>query len=106
MPTAGFPKLIQTIQDMGISQISENSPKLNIPGVDHISSVLEIPTEKLYRKEGPIDLLIAINDPRFHIGETKIKDGLIARRSPLGWVIFGSDSEHAQWKPNKSFTSV
>ena len=34
-----------------------------------------------------------INYPRFHIGETNVKDGLVARRSPLGWVIFGSNSD-------------
>ena len=86
-------KLIQTIQAVGISQISEYSPKLDM---DHISSVFEIPTDKLYRKEGPIDLLIGINYPRFHVGETKVTDGLVARRSPLGWVIFGSNSDGAQ----------
>ena len=85
-------KLIQTIQAMGISQISEDSPKVNI---DHISRVLKIPTDGFYRKEGPIHLLIGINYPRFHVGETKVKDGLVARRSPLGWVIFRSDSDDA-----------
>ena len=52
-----------------------------------------MPASKLHRKECPIDLLIGINYPRFHIGETKVKDGLVARRSPLGWVIFGSNSD-------------
>ena len=52
-----------------------------------------MPAIELHRKEGPIDLLIGINYPRFHIGETKVKDGLVARRSPLGWVIFGSNSD-------------
>ena len=85
-------KLIKAIQTVGISQISEDSPKVNI---DHISRVLEIPTDKLHRKEGPIHLLILINYPRFHVGETKVKDGLVARKSPLGWVIFGSDSDDA-----------
>ena len=86
-------KLIQTIQAVGISQIYQISPKLDM---DHISSVLKIPTDKLYRKEGPIDLLNGINYPRFHVGETKVTDGLVARRSPLGWVIFGSNSDDAQ----------
>ena len=83
-------KLIQTIQAVGISQISEDSVGVNI---SRISRILEMPASKLHRKEGPIDLLIGINYPRFHIGETKVNDGLVARRSPLGWVIFGSNSD-------------
>ena len=81
-------KSIQTIQAVGISQISEDSVGVNI-----ISRILEMPASKLHRKECPIDLLIRINYSRFHIGETKVKDGLVARRSPLGWVIFGSNSD-------------
>lgn len=83
-------KSIQTIQAVGISQISEDSVGVNI---SRISRILEMPASKLHRKEGPIDLLIGINYPRFHIGETKVKDGLVARGSPLGWVIFGSNSD-------------
>ena len=63
--------------------------------MSHISRVLDIPTDKLYRKAGPIDLLIGINYPRFHVGETGVRDGLVARRSPLGWVVFGSNSDDA-----------
>ena len=83
-------KSIQTIQAVGISQISEDSVGVDI---SRISRILEMPASKLHRKEGPIDLLIGINYPRFHIGETKVKDGLVARRSPLAWVIFGSNSD-------------
>ena len=57
--------------------------------ISHISRILEMPASKLHRKEGPIDLLIRINYPRFHIGETKGKDGLIARRSPWGESSLG-----------------
>ena len=45
------------------------------------------------RKAGPTDLLIGINYSRFHVGNTKVKASLVARRSPLGWVIFGSNAE-------------
>ena len=85
-------KMIQTIQAVGIPQISEEPAGVDM---NHASRVLGIPTDKLHRKAGPIDLLIGINYPRFHVGETKVKDGLVARRSPLGWVIFGSNSDDA-----------
>ena len=84
-------KLIQTIQVVGTSQISEDSVGVNI---SRISRILEMPASKIHRREGPIDLLIGINYPCFHIAETKVKDGLVARRSPLGWVIFGSNSDN------------
>ena len=45
------------------------------------------------RKAGPIDILIGINYSRFHEDETKLKASLVARRSPLGWVIFGSNAK-------------
>lgn len=85
-------KVIQTIQAVGIPQISEEPAGVD---VNHMSKVLGIPEEKLHRKAGPIDVLIGINYPRFHVGETKVKDGLVARKSPLGWVIFGSNSDDA-----------
>ena len=44
-------------------------------------------------KTGPIDLLIGINNSRFHVGETKVNASLVACRSPFGWVIFGSNAE-------------
>ena len=39
--------------------------------VNHISRVLGIPKKQLHHKAGPINLLIGINYPRFHVGETK-----------------------------------
>ena len=85
-------KMIQTIQALGIPQISEEPAGVDI---NHISRVFDIPSDKLHRKAGPVDLLIGINYPRFHVGETKVKDGLVARRSPFGWVVFGSNSNDA-----------
>ena len=74
-------RMIQTIQAVGIPQISEEPSRVDM---SHISRVLDIPADKLYRKAGPIDLLIGINYPRFHVGETRVRDDLVARRSLLG----------------------
>ena len=60
--------------------------------MSHVSRVLDIPTDKLYRKADPIDLLIGNNYPRFHVGETRVNDRLVAQRSPLGWIVSGSNS--------------
>ena len=77
---------------MGIPQISEEPAGVDM---NQAPRILGIPTDKLHQKAGPIDLLIGINCLRFHVGETKVKDGLVARRSPLGWVIFGSKLDDA-----------
>ena len=58
-----------------------------------LASMFGIAARKVRRKPGPIDLLVGINYPRFHEGETKVNASLVARRSPIGWVIFGSNAE-------------
>ena len=68
--------MIQTIQAVGIPQISEEPAGVDM---NHVSKIFGIPTDKLHQKAGSTDLLIGINYPRFHVGETKVKDGLVAR---------------------------
>ena len=46
--------------------------------------------DKTYRGKGPVDILIGIDHPSMHTGETKLVGDLVTRRSPLGWVIFGA----------------
>ena len=81
---------IQVIQAVGIAQISEGSPNGNL---NEISRIFNIPGKKLRRNPGPVDLLVGINYPQFHAGETKIMEKLAVRRSPLGWVVFGAGTE-------------
>jgi len=83
-------RMIQTIQAVGIPQISEEPAQVD---TSHISRFLDITTDKLYRMAGPIDLLIGINYPCFHVRETRVRDGLEARRRLLGWVVFESNSD-------------
>ena len=83
-------KPVQTIQVLGIPQISNDVEEVD-PTV--LASIFGLAASEVRRKAGPIDLLIDINYSRFHIGETKVNPSLVARRSPLGWVIFGSNAE-------------
>jgi hypothetical protein len=83
-------RMVQTIDAIGIPKISEDTPDANI---HYLSTVLGISSDKLKRKAGPIDLLVGINYSRFHVGETKVRNSLVARNSPLGWVVFGSNAE-------------
>ena len=51
--------------------------------------MFNLPNVKFHRGRGHIDLLIGIDHAHMHIGETKQVGHLIARNSPLGWVVFG-----------------
>ena len=82
--------IVQTMEAVGIQRISEDTPAVDI---NYLSAILGISKYKLKRKAGPIDLLIGINYSRFHTGETKVKGNLVARNSPIGWVVFGSKAE-------------
>ena len=46
--------------------------------------------DKIHCGKGPVDILIGIDHPSMHTGETKQVGDLVARSSPLGWVIFGA----------------
>lgn len=83
-------KTFQTIEAVGIPQISHDTTTIN---ADQVSKVFDIPKNEFRRKPGPIDILVGINYPAFHVGETKVKKGLAARKSPLGWVVFGVKSQ-------------
>ena len=83
-------KRVQVVQAVGIEQISEDS---SIENLDAISRTLDIPVDAVKRKAGPVDLLIGVNYPQFHAGETRIKKNLVARKSPLGWVVFGTGTK-------------
>ena len=59
----------------------------------HVAYIVErfgLSNKKVWRGKGPVDLLIGIDHPNMHTGLTKQMDHLVARKSPLGWVFFGS----------------
>ena len=83
-------KPVQTIQAVDIPQISNEVEEVD---TTVLASMFGIAAREVGRKAGPIDLLIGINYPCFHVGETKVNASLVARRSPLGWVIFGFNAK-------------
>ena len=58
-----------------------------------LANLFVLGADDVRRHAGPIDVLIGIKYSRFHVGETKIKGTLVARKSPLGWAIFGSNAK-------------
>ena len=80
---------VQTIQAIGILHISNEVSEIK---VDDIAVKFNIPVNEIKCRAGPLDVLIGINYPKVHVGKTVVKDGLVARKSPLGWAIFGLNS--------------
>ena len=72
---------------VGISCISSNISKIK---VHEVVKLLGLGEENIKRGDGPVDMLIGIDHPRLHTGETKQAANLVARHSPLGWVVFGA----------------
>ena len=70
---------MQTIQAVGIPQISNEVEEVD---TTVLASMFGLAPSAVRRKTGSIDLLIGINYSRFHVGETKVKASLVARRSP------------------------
>ena len=91
-------KRVQIVQAVGISHISDDATNIN---VNRISEIFGIPADQLKRVSGLVDLLIGINHLQFHVGETRIKDGLAVRKSPLGWVAFGVHNEQTTQKTTR-----
>ena len=83
-------KTVQVIQAVGIPQISSEVSEVDVTA---LANLFGLGQNQIKRKPGQIDVLIGINYSRFHLGETKVKGTLVARKSPLGWVIFGSNAE-------------
>ena len=76
-----------SIKVISIPCISEDIGEVKTKG---IAEVLDLRKENVYRGKGPVNLLIGIDHARMHTGETRQAGQLVARHSPLGWVIFGA----------------
>lgn len=83
-------KPVQTIQAVDIPQKSNEVEEVD---TTVLASMFGIAAREVGRNAGPIDLLIGINYPCLHVGETKVNASLVARRSPLCWVIFGFNAK-------------
>lgn len=79
-----------TVKAISIDSISDEIPKVK---TSHLPELLGLPNTSFRRGKGHVDLLIGIDHAHMHAGETKQADHLIARKSPLGWVVFGGKAE-------------
>ena len=84
---------IVSIKAIGIPCISEDVSPVQLKP---IAELLGIKSERLRRGKGPVDILIGIDHAQMHIGETKQSGKLVARNTPLGWVVFGGSSDDSE----------
>ena len=75
---------------IGIDNISDEIPKVK---TSHLPELLGLQNTSFRRGKGHVDLLTGIDQAHRHAGETKEVNHLIARKSPLGWVVFGGKAE-------------
>ena len=82
----------------------EKAYKVSAVAVPEITTVPPLPQQcrerienhlrkRIERGSGEVDILLGVDHPAMHGGETEQIDGYILRNSPLGWVILGSPNE-------------
>ena len=76
-----------TIKAVGIPSISDEITEVKLAD---IAKSFGLGKGKLRRGRGAVDMLIGIDQAKMHTGKTKEAGNLIARHSPLGWVVFGA----------------
>ena len=79
--------VIHTVTAVGIPCISSDITEIKL---SHIAGIFGLREEEIRLRIGPIDLLVGIEHPELHTGETREAINPIARQSPLGWVKFGA----------------
>ena len=76
-----------SVKAIGIPCISDEIASFQTA---RITERLGLSNKKFRHGSGPVDLLIGIDHAHMHTGQMKQVDHLVARKSPLGWVVFGS----------------
>ena len=85
---------IHTVTTVGIPCISSDATESKL---SHLAGMFGLREEEIRRTNGPVELLVGIDHPKLHTGETREAANLIARQSPIGWVVFGATpGKHAQ----------
>jgi len=73
-----------TVKAIGIPSISD---EIELVKTSHLPEHFGLPNAQFRRGKGHVDILIGIDYAQMHGGETRQADHLLARKSPLGWVV-------------------
>ena len=76
-----------TIQAVGIPFLSDEISDVR---TEELAKAFGLSRSDIRRGTGDTNLLIGIDQAKLHTGETREAGNLVARHSPLGWVIFGA----------------
>jgi hypothetical protein len=74
------------VQAVGIPFISDTVTDIKL---NDVASKFGLENGQLRLGKGETDILIGIDQAKLHVGETRQSGNLVARHSPLGWVVFG-----------------
>jgi predicted aspartyl protease len=88
------------IKAIGIPSISSDTSTVNF---DEMAKAFGISKNQIRRRDGPVDILVGIDNSMLHVGETRQQGHLVARHSPLGWVLLEQHKEKTR-QLTESFT--
>ena len=81
-----------TVKAIGMPNLTGDLTALN---TTDLHAKFGLPANTRFRRgKGQVDMIIGIDHAQMHTGETRQADYLIARRSPLGWVVFGGEQRN------------
>ena len=76
-----------SVNAIGIPCISDEIKEVEVEAIERY---LGLKRNVLSRGSGKLDVLIGIDHANMHTGEIKQVGNLVARHSPLGWLVFGA----------------
>ena len=82
-----------SIKAIGIPNITDDIT--SVP-TSQITELLGLSNEKIRRGKGPIDILVGIDHAHMHTGQTGQAGKVVARKTPLGWVLSGGSLGNVQ----------
>ncbi|XP_071504464.1 uncharacterized protein [Diadema antillarum] len=82
---------VYRVSAVGLDSINDEIVQVQTDG---LCKTFNLGQNCLHRSSGSIDVLVGIDHAKLHTGETRQKGNLVARHTPLGWVVFGADPDH------------
>ncbi|XP_072178137.1 uncharacterized protein [Diadema setosum] len=82
---------VYRVSAVGLDSINDDIVQVQ---TDDLCKTFNLGQNCLHRSSGSIDVLVGIDHAKLHTGETRQKGNLVARHTPLGWVVFGADPDH------------
>jgi len=78
-----------TVKAIGIPKITDDVTAVDMK---RISKLLGLEKERIRRGKGRIDMLIGIDHAQLQSGPSKQSAEIVARNTPLGWVVFAGSA--------------